>query len=105
MARANRSYYWPRIASIRGKLNFFFGFCLTLKNALCLKDVGSLLLELESQLPGTEIFLSGDFIQTFRLLKSKNHQYLGLETKNDQSKTTLFSQTFKVSKNKVPSSF
>ena len=42
-----------------------------------------------------------DFFQTHRLLKSKNRQYLGLEAKNDKSKTTLYSQTFKVRENKV----
>ena len=50
-------------------------------------------------------YITGDFIQTFRLAISKNHLYLGLEAKYDKSKTTLFSQTFKVSKDKVPSFF
>ena len=35
-------------------------------------------------------------------LKSKNRQYLGLKAKNEKSKSTLFSQTFKVSENNVP---
>ena len=34
--------------------------------------------------------------------KLNNCQYLGLEAKNDNSKTTLFSQTFEVPENKVP---
>ena len=50
----------------------------------------------------SRIFLTGDFIQAFKLLKSKNQQYLGLKAKNDKSKTTLFSQTFKVPESKVP---
>ena len=34
--------------------------------------------------------------------KAKKRQYLGLEAKIDKSKTTLFSQTFKVPENKAP---
>ena len=56
-----------------------------------------------SELQGIKIYLTGDFSKTFKLLKSKNSQYLGLEAKNEKSKTTLFSPTFKVSENKVPS--
>ena len=36
------------------------------------------------------------------LVKSTNLQYLSLEAKMEQSKTTLFSQTFKVAEAKVP---
>ena len=46
----------------------------------------------------SKLFLMGDFIPTFRLLNIKYCQYIGLEAKNDKSKTTLFSQTFKVPK-------
>ena len=53
------------------------------------------------QFPGTEIRLRRDFLQTHRVLKSKNRQYLGLESKIDKSKVTLFSKTCKVSENNV----
>ena len=36
------------------------------------------------------------------LVNFTNHQYLGLETKIDKSKTTLFSQTFENAVNKQP---
>ena len=46
--------------------------------------------------------MTGDFSQICKLVKSTNCQYLGLEAKNEKSKTTLFSQTFEVPENKVP---
>ena len=36
------------------------------------------------------------------LIKSTDRQYLGLEAEIDKTKTTLYSQTFKVAENKVP---
>ena len=36
------------------------------------------------------------------MVKSTKCQYLDLESKNDKSKITLFSQTFEVPENKVP---
>ena len=46
--------------------------------------------------------MTGDFSQIYKLVKSTNCQYLGLEAKNEKSKTTLFSQTFEVPESKVP---
>ena len=51
---------------------------------------------------GEKLSKQGILAQTCRLVKSINRQYLSLEAKNDKSKTTLFSQTFKVPENKVP---
>ena len=56
----------------------------------------------KSQFPGTEICLQKDFFQTHGLFKSKKRQHFGFEAKIDKSKTTLFSQTFKVPGNTVP---
>ena len=42
------------------------------------------------------IFLTGDFSQTFRVVKNSNLQYLRIEAKNEKSKTNLLSRTFKV---------
>ena len=46
---------------------------------------------------GPMIFQTGDFSQHVDLAKAKI-----VEAKNDNNKTTLFSQTFKVAKSTVP---
>ena len=59
-------------------------------------------LKMTMQTLGNRDFLTVDFSQICKLEKSTNCQYLGLEAKNEKSKTTLFSQTFEVPENKVP---
>ena len=77
-------------------------FLSPLKNAICLKDVGYLLLKWQCNHWGTGILLSGDFSQIRILVKSTKRPYLGLEAKMEKRKTTLFPQTFEVAENKVP---
>ena len=45
---------------------------------------------------------TGYFNQTFRLLKSQIGHYLGLEAKNNKSKTTLLFQILKILEIKAP---
>ena len=45
----------------------------------------------KTRLPGKEIFHTGDFTQTDKLLEIINHQNVGLEAKDEKSKATKFS--------------
>ena len=56
-------------------------------------------LKITTQALGTKDFLTGDFRQAFRVVKNSNLRYLRIEAKNEKSKTTLFSPTFKVQEN------